>query len=190
MKSAVSWSDGLPPARPGQILPGINYAASKRPESPVSSAERWESRDMKVSGPAGPSAAGGARPARAQGAAPGFEPLMPTTSSAGAAGVSAAGGVARVASLDALMALQEVGGPLERRRRAVGRASQILDALDDLKLDLLEGRLSPDSLAALTRSVREQRSLTDDPRLESVLDEIETRAAVELAKLEVVKVAA
>lgn len=145
---------------------------------------------MKVSGPAGPSAAGGARPARAQGAAPGFEPLMPTTSSAGAAGVSAAGGVARVASLDALMALQEVGGPLERRRRAVGRASQILDALDDLKLDLLEGRLSPDSLAALTRSVREQRSLTDDPRLESVLDEIETRAAVELAKLEVVKVAA
>jgi hypothetical protein len=88
------------------------------------------------------------------------------------------------------MAMQEVGGPLERRRRAVGRASQILDALDDLKLDLLEGRLGPDSLATLTRSVREQRAMTDDPRLESVLDEIETRAAVELAKLEVVRVAA
>jgi hypothetical protein len=38
--------------------------------------------------------------------------------------------------------------------------------------------------------VREQRSLTDDPRLEGVLDEIETRAAVELAKLEGVQVAA
>jgi hypothetical protein len=104
--------------------------------------------------------------------------------------VSGASGVAHVSSLEALMALQEVGGPLERRRRAVGRASQILDALDDLKLDLLEGRLSPGSLEALTRSVREQRALTDDPSLESVLDEIETRAAVELAKLEVVRVAA
>jgi hypothetical protein len=38
--------------------------------------------------------------------------------------------------------------------------------------------------------VREQRALTDDPRLEGVLDEIETRAAVELAKLEGVRVAA
>jgi len=72
----------------------------------------------------------------------------------------------------------------------VGRASKILDALDDLKLDLLDGRLSPDALEALTRSVREQRSLTDDPQLEGLLDEIETRAAVELAKLEAVRVAA
>jgi hypothetical protein len=160
------------------------------PESLVSSAERWESCDMKVSGPAGSSAAGGARPAKAQGAAPGFEPLMSASSSGGASGVSAAGGVGRISSLEALMAMQEVGGPLERRRRAVGRASQILDALDDLKLDLLEGRLSPDSLESLTRSVREQRAMTDDPGLESVLDEIETRAAVELAKLEVVRVAA
>jgi len=98
--------------------------------------------------------------------------------------------VMRLTSLDALMALQEVGGPLERRRRAVGRASKILEALEDLKLDLLDGRLSPDALETLTRSVREQRAMTDDPRLEGVLDEIETRAAVELAKLEMAPVAA
>ena len=144
---------------------------------------------MKVSGPSGPSAAGSARSARSGDAAPGFEPLM-TPSAASASGVAAAGGVARVNSLDALMALQEVGGPLERRRRAVGRASKILEALEDLKLDLLDGRLSPDALETLTRSVREQRAMTDDPRLEGVLDEIETRAAVELAKLEMAPVAA
>jgi Class II flagellar assembly regulator len=148
-----------------------------------------ELSDMKVSGPSGPNAAGSARPGRASSAAPGFEPLM-TPSASGASGVTAAGGVARVNSLDALMALQEVGGPLERRRRAVGRASTILDALDDLKLELLEGGLSAAAIEALTRSVREQRGLTDDPRLEGVLDEIETRAAVELAKLEVARVAA
>src|ERR1700722_7011250 len=129
---------------------------------------------MKVSGPSGPNATGGGRPARAAAGAPGFEPLM-TPAASGASGVTAAGGVARVSSLDALMALQEVGGPLERRRRAVSRASTILDALDEMKLDLLEGGLSPEAIEALTRSVREQRALTDDPRLEGVLDEIETR---------------
>jgi hypothetical protein len=144
---------------------------------------------MKVSGPSGSNAAGGARSAKPAAGAPGFEPLM-TPSAAGASGVSAAGGVTGVSSLGALLALQEVGGPLERRRRAVGRAGRILEALEDLKLDLLEGRLSPDALETLTRSVREQRALTDDPRLEGVLDEIETRAAVELAKLEGVRVAA
>ena len=144
---------------------------------------------MKVGGPSGPSTAGNARSARSAGAAPGFEPLM-TPSAAGASGVTAAGGVARVASLDALMALQEVGGPLERRRRAVGRASKILEALEDLELDLLDGQLSPAALEGLTRSVREQRALTDDAHLEGLLDEIETRAAVELAKLEMARVAA
>ena len=41
----------------------------------------------------------------------------------------------------------------------------------------------------LTRAVREQRSLTEDPQLEDLLDQVETRAAVELAKLEGARVA-
>ena len=143
---------------------------------------------MKVSGPAGPSAAGSARPTRSAGAAGGFEPII-SPSAAGAANVSAAGAVSQISSLDALIALQEVGGPLERRRRAAGRASRILGALEDLKLELLAGGLTPTVVEALTRAVRDQRALTDDPRLEGVLDEIETRAAVELAKLEVASLA-
>ena len=138
---------------------------------------------MKVSGPSGPSAAGSARPARSATAAGGFEPMVAPGVS-GAAGASRAGGVSAISSLDALIALQEVGGPLERRRRATGRASLILDALDELKLELLAGGLTPTVVEALARAVRDQRALTDDPRLEGVLDEIETRAAVELAKLE------
>ena len=56
--------------------------------------------------------------------------------------------------------------------------------LDGLKAALLGGELSQGQLDNLARTVREQRSATDDPKLEAVLDEIETRAAVELAKLE------
>ncbi|HEX3406712.1 MAG TPA: flagellar assembly protein FliX [Caulobacteraceae bacterium] len=138
---------------------------------------------MKVSGPSGPSAAGSARPTGSPAAAGGFEPIISPAAS-GAAGVSRAAGVSAISSLDALIALQEVGGPLERRRRATGRASRILDALDELKIELLAGGLTPALVEALARAVRDQRALTDDPRLEGVLDEIETRAAVELAKLE------
>ena len=143
---------------------------------------------MNVSGSTGPSAAGSAKPAGAASAAAGFEPLM-TASAQGPGGVSAAGGVAHISSVDALIALQEVGGPLERRCRATGRASRILDALDALKLDLLVGGLTAAVVEALVRAVRDQRAMTDDPRLEGVLDEIETRAAVELAKLECAKLA-
>ncbi|MFI4935658.1 MAG: flagellar assembly protein FliX [Caulobacterales bacterium] len=144
---------------------------------------------MKVSGPSGASPAGaptGARPAApAGGFAPILSPAAPET-----AGVATASGIAQVGSLEALIALQGVGGPLERRRRAAGRAGGILDALEGLKIDLLEGRLSPGSIEALTRAVHEQRVHTEDPRLEGLLDEIETRAAVELAKLEVASHAA
>jgi hypothetical protein len=142
---------------------------------------------MKVTGPTGTAGATGARSAPAQTAAPGFSIGTPAVSTP--AGVTAAGGVSAVSTLEALMALQEVGGPLERRRRAVRRADTILDALEGLKIELLEGSLGPAMLERLTRAVREQRSMTDDPNLEGLLDQVETRAAVELAKLEGARVA-
>ncbi len=139
---------------------------------------------MKVSGPAGPTSAGGAIGARPATPASGFTPASAPAAATETSGPMGASSVNAVSSLEALMALQEVGGPLERRRRAVRRGGVILSALESLKLDLLEGRLTPGTMQALARAVREQRSLTDDPGLEAVLDEIETRAAVELAKLE------
>ena len=142
---------------------------------------------MRVTGTGNVSSSGGARAgARAAG---GFS----VTQASGAEEVAQtrpAGGVTGVNSIDALLALQAVGGPLERRRRAVGRAGRILDVLDDVKVALLDGEVSPDDLDRLVLAVREERDETDDPRLEGVLDEIEMRAAVEMAKLESVRKAA
>jgi len=104
--------------------------------------------------------------------------------------VAAGAGVAGVGSLEALMALQEMGTPLERRRRAAARGGRLLDALDSLRIGLLEGELPQAAVESLAREARMQRTLTDDPRLDAVLAEIETRAAVELAKLEAVREAA
>lgn len=108
------------------------------------------------------------------GAFGGASEAAPTTPAAQVTGIS---------SIDALLALQAVGDPTERRRRAVGRASRILDVLDEVKVALIDGAVTADSLDRLLGAVRDQREGTDDPKLEGVLDEVELRAAVELAKL-------
>lgn len=139
---------------------------------------------MKVTGPAAPATPTIRRSTAT--AKAGFAGGAAATSTAAPA---RAVGMPGVTSLDALLALQEVDGPLERRRRSVARAGRILDGLDRLKLSLLDGGLSPTALSELASAVRDGRAATDDPRLEGVLDEIETRAAVELAKAELARAA-
>ncbi|HEX8233145.1 MAG TPA: flagellar assembly protein FliX [Caulobacteraceae bacterium] len=143
---------------------------------------------MKVNGTGGvgsPASAGGGKRQAAGGfSVGGASPAAP------ASGAAAATGVSGVASLDALLALQGVDGPTERRRRAVRRAGRILDVLDEVKLALLGTGVGPHQLDRLSAAVREERALADDPRLDAVLGEIETRAAVEMAKLEIAREAA
>ncbi|HEX4711946.1 flagellar assembly protein FliX [Phenylobacterium sp.] len=137
---------------------------------------------MKVTGPGGIGSSSGARPARGAGGE-GFRIVTPEAvpETSQASSVSATRGVMGV---EALLALQDVGGPLERKRRAVRRAGRILDVLDEIRIGLLEGELGSADLDRLRRAVRDERERTDDPALEAVLDEIELRAAVEAAKLE------
>ena len=142
---------------------------------------------MKVSGPnsAGPTAA-----PRNAGATTGSGfSLDGVGGGSETAPVARSNTVAGVASLDALIALQEVGGPLERRRKAVRRAGAILDVLDEVKLGRLDGGVPPAALDRLVQAVRLERGEGDEPRLRELLDEIETRAVVELAKLEMARVA-
>jgi hypothetical protein len=86
--------------------------------------------------------------------------------------------------LDAMLALQSVDDALTKRRRALRRGRALLDDLDKLKLSLLDGRTSAADKARLAGLVADQRDRVDDPVLDSILGEIDVRAAVELAKLE------
>ena len=98
--------------------------------------------------------------------------------------VASTGAARTLSPVDGLFALQEVreDGP-SRRRRAVQRGGVLLDRLDDLRLGLLSGRMSAAQIGELTRLVASERAEVDDPRLAAVLDEIDLRARVELAKL-------
>lgn len=88
-----------------------------------------------------------------------------------------------VASASTLLSLQEVADPLAERRQAVRRGEDLLDQLDELRHGLLVGAFPKEKLDRLLILVRRQRSRIADPRLRDILNDIETRAAVELAKM-------
>lgn len=88
-----------------------------------------------------------------------------------------------VANIDALLALQGVEDPTERRKKAVRRGRTALDVLDDLKLGLLVGTLDNVTVQRLRSAAAELKSTSGDPALDQVLAEIELRVEVELAKV-------
>jgi len=84
--------------------------------------------------------------------------------------------------IDALIALQGIEDPVERRRRAVKHGRRALDALDELKLGLLEGSLDQAMLLRLKSVAADLKDGSGDEKLDQVLGEIDLRVAVELAK--------
>jgi len=90
-----------------------------------------------------------------------------------------------VGNIDALLLVQAAGDSLEReaRQKLIRRGEDILDQLDEVRHGLLMGSIPKEKLVALTQLVRSRRDNVADPRLAAVLDEIELRAEVELAKL-------
>jgi Class II flagellar assembly regulator len=88
-----------------------------------------------------------------------------------------------VRSLDALLALQEVPDATSGRSAGLRRGFDLLDRLDEIRMGLLAGSIPTDRLGNLLRMVRSQRDSATDPKLGAILDDIELRAMVELAKL-------
>jgi hypothetical protein len=89
-----------------------------------------------------------------------------------------------VSALDTLLTVQEIPDAIAGRRRAVQRGDALLDRLEDVRLALLTGVLPRERLEQLSRLARTDRTAITDPRLNAVLDEIDLRVAVELAKLD------
>jgi hypothetical protein len=87
-----------------------------------------------------------------------------------------------IQSVDALLALQGVDDPTERRRRSVKRGNSALELLEELKVQLLEGRVGLDTLRRLEVMLQGLSERSGEDGLDSVLDAIGVRVAVELAK--------
>ncbi|MEM1156566.1 MAG: flagellar assembly protein FliX [Pseudomonadota bacterium] len=114
--------------------------------------------------------------------AAGFSQMIDNDAAADAVAGPAAG-VSAVGGLDAILALQQVNPGGGNRQRAAARGERLLTMLERLRDDILLGRINGQTMQQLSQEVAQAREQTDDPRLNAVLDEIDLRVQVELAKL-------
>jgi len=100
--------------------------------------------------------------------------------------VAGVAGAAPMSTVEGLLALQEVEDSTtgQSRSRARKWGNDVLDGLERLRIGIITGVVPKAELERIAASVERQRAHTDDPALEAILDEIELRAKVELAKLE------
>ncbi len=94
----------------------------------------------------------------------------------------AAAAPAPLAAVDVLIALQEQSDNLEERRQSLRRGRDMLDLLDEMRHGLLAGAVADSVLTRLLGAVQVERGGIADRGLAGVLNEIELRARVELAK--------
>jgi hypothetical protein len=95
---------------------------------------------------------------------------------------TSAGSLRAISTVDALIALQGVEDPTERKKRAVAKGRNALDVLDALKLGLIDGSLDQSTVARLKVAADGLTDTSGDTGLDGVLGEIDLRVAVELAK--------
>jgi hypothetical protein len=132
---------------------------------------------MRIYGPNGTTFGTAAGATRRNGGS-GF--VLPETG--GAAEAKATTAPKAAAGIDALLALQGIEDPTERRKRSIQRGRGALDALDDLKIGLLSGTLDNRAVLRLRDAAANLKETSGDPGLDAVLSEIELRVEVELAK--------
>ncbi len=129
-----------------------------------------------LGGPTSPTRTGSGRPAA------GSSFVVPDSTEAGAAAESSAmTGVSTVASLDAMLALQEVQGDTVIDRQARRHGHSMLRLLTKLQVAQLDGTVDIDSLQGLA-DLADSMPQAADPTLAAVLRSVALRARVELAR--------
>lgn len=90
-----------------------------------------------------------------------------------------------IAAVDALLAVQEVEDPTARaaKKKMRARGEQILEELDNIRVSLLTGEVTVGDVIDVADMVASHREKIMDPQLTAILDEIDLRAQVEIAKI-------
>ncbi len=135
---------------------------------------------MKISGP---SSAGASALRRTEKRKSGGSTFETSSAASGTGGPAPTSGANPIAAVDTLLTIQEVADPNQGERDAAQRGKDVLDLLDEIRLGLLNGRIPEHRLTALVRLLGGRRDSFVDPGLSQIVDEIELRARVELAKL-------
>jgi len=96
-------------------------------------------------------------------------------------------GAQSIAQVDALLAIQGAEDPTAgaSKKRMRKRSTIILDELEKLRMAMLGGTLTVGHMIDIADVVASHREKIMDPALTGIMDEIDLRAQVELAKMRV-----
>lgn len=89
-----------------------------------------------------------------------------------------------IAAVETILTLQGFDDSTDGRSAGLTHGEDLLDMLDQVRDGLLAGSIPRATLNRLATAVSRRQESFVDPRLQNVLDEIDLRARVELAKLE------
>ena len=92
----------------------------------------------------------------------------------------------RISSVDAVIGMQEITDDNKDERGAKNRANLILDKLEDIRMGLLLGEIPKSNLEELSKVLEVARENSVDSKLLEIIDDIELRAKIEIAKLEII----
>ncbi|MDB2415302.1 hypothetical protein N9W34_05970 [Rickettsiales bacterium] len=137
---------------------------------------------MRISGTSGGVGAGKVGKAGAKSSA-GKSNFSSKVGGSDKAGSAPATSEVEIVAVQSLLFAQEIGDDQSAPQEAVERGHNILAYLDKIRLGLLEGTIPKDVLLGLEERIKNWRKNFKDPELNEILNEIELRAAVELAKL-------
>ncbi len=138
---------------------------------------------MKVGGTKGPNSTSGAKKSSASSGDSNVDFSQFVNS--GASETPSAGATQSIAQLDVLLAAQEVEDPTQRaaKNKMRARSHNILEKLDQIRIKMLGGDLTIGHMIDVADVVASHRDKIDDPALTSIMDEIDLRAQVEIAKM-------
>jgi len=94
-------------------------------------------------------------------------------------------GTAPLTAVNSLLALQESGTATDGRSKGLAKVEDLLSHLDLIRQGLLLGHIPKGRLNEVLNVVNSQQDQVDDDALNEILDDVELRVKVELAKLEV-----
>ena len=121
---------------------------------------------------------------RIGGAAPGSHSAFAVSETAEQPHAQTVSAPATIASVESILTLQGLNDSTGGRSKGLAYGEQLLDMLDEVRDGLLAGGIPRGTLTRLATAVSRRQEGFADPKLQTVLDEIELRAKVELAKLE------
>ncbi len=137
---------------------------------------------MEIKGPGRITTPGVSRKGKKGGAnKSGFNEILSSEESAAALPPS---GTSPLTAVNSLLSLQEMPTSSEGKSKGLVRVEEMLGHLELIRHGLLAGQIPQRQLKDVAAIVSREKELSNDPALDEILNDVELRVKVELAKLE------